>query len=87
MFSVKEVTRSGISRPLGSMRAGTTFMFQGSESPHIRVSTNYELKGCKGMVAVVCLDSGLLYPMPATSWVYLIDIEGSVTFIDKWSEC
>ena len=83
MFSVKEVTRPGPDRPLGSVPVGTTFMVQGRENHYIRVSTNYELEGCKGMVVVVCLDSGLLYPMSASSWVYLIDIGGSVSLVDK----
>ena len=88
MFSVKEVTRPDSSRSsLGSVPVGTTFLFQGSESPYIRVASVYYVREREGMVAVVCLDNGFLYNMPASRQVYLIDIEGSVTFIDKWSEC
>ena len=82
MFSVKEVTSPGPSHSLGSVPVGTTFLFQGSKSPYIRVLSAYMLER-EGMVDVACLDSGFLYPMPASSRVYLIDIEGSVTFIKE----
>ena len=88
MFSVKEATRPGPDRPLGSVPVGTTFLLQGSNSSFMRVSSTHKAER-EGVVDVTCLDGGfiycrgLLYPMPASSRVYLIDIEGSVTFVDE----
>ena len=82
MFSVKEVTRPDSSRPLGSVPVGTTFMVQGRENHYIRVSDFYALDH-DGLVAVACLDNGLLHHMSVNSQVYLIDIEGSVSLVDK----
>ena len=82
MFSVKEVTRPGPDRPLGSVPVGTTFMVQGRENHYIRVSDFYALDH-EGLVAVACLDNGLLHHMSVNNPVYLIDIEGSVSLVDK----
>ena len=83
MFSVKEVTRPGHSRSsLGSVPAGTTFLLQGNEIPHIRLASAYG-RDRGGLVDVARLDNGLLYKMPESNPVYLIDIEGRVSFVGK----